>query len=445
MAAGELVRVDRWGRRARPVALLCVAVLGGSLLVACQHIVKELTVTSTADAVDVNPGDGVCATSGAVCTLRAAVQEANATPLDPSKFDAVEIHLAPGATYQLSIFGIDQTAVGGDLDLNASVLIDGQGATVRSPASDRAFDVRSGGTHPDVVIQSLTIQSSTGFDGPDGGAIRFSGGTLDVESTTFTSSLAMHASGAIHQTATAGMLTVNRSSFVGGFADSAGAITTNASALITASSFTANEVQGSAGAIHQVAGTLTLDGDTFEQNEARAQPTDRGGAIVSEAGTTLTITRSTFSHNSAAQGNALWSMGTTTIRSSTFSDGIDGGAFIIGRPTGTVSIGGSIVGAEADLPICSAPLTSLGYNEVQDDSCGLLATGDRIGTPVLDDLADNGGSVLTRLPNGDLLDAIPPATAGLCDTSTPQDQRGAPKPSGTGCDIGAVERQPTDP
>lgn len=36
------------------------------------------TVNSTADVVDATPGDGVCATAGAVCTLRAATEEANA-------------------------------------------------------------------------------------------------------------------------------------------------------------------------------------------------------------------------------------------------------------------------------------------------------------------------------------------------------------------------------
>ena len=36
-------------------------------------------VDSTADEVDATPGDGTCATAGGACTLRAAVQEANAT------------------------------------------------------------------------------------------------------------------------------------------------------------------------------------------------------------------------------------------------------------------------------------------------------------------------------------------------------------------------------
>jgi CSLREA domain-containing protein len=39
---------------------------------------RRIVVNSAGDASDANPGDGVCATSGGVCTLRAAIQEANA-------------------------------------------------------------------------------------------------------------------------------------------------------------------------------------------------------------------------------------------------------------------------------------------------------------------------------------------------------------------------------
>src|SRR5262245_66461475 len=34
-------------------------------------------VNSTLDASDANPGNGICATSGGVCTLRAAIEESN--------------------------------------------------------------------------------------------------------------------------------------------------------------------------------------------------------------------------------------------------------------------------------------------------------------------------------------------------------------------------------
>lgn len=38
---------------------------------------SSFLVNSNGDAADANPGDGICATSGSVCTLRAAIQEAN--------------------------------------------------------------------------------------------------------------------------------------------------------------------------------------------------------------------------------------------------------------------------------------------------------------------------------------------------------------------------------
>src|ERR1051326_7209923 len=56
----------------------------------------SFTVNSTTDAVDVNPGDGTCATAGSVCTLRAAIQEANAHAGD----DTIDV---PAGTYVLTI------------------------------------------------------------------------------------------------------------------------------------------------------------------------------------------------------------------------------------------------------------------------------------------------------------------------------------------------------
>ncbi len=50
-------------------------------LIFTQHILKSqttFTVTSTADNVDVTPGDGICADALGACTLRAAIEEANA-------------------------------------------------------------------------------------------------------------------------------------------------------------------------------------------------------------------------------------------------------------------------------------------------------------------------------------------------------------------------------
>lgn len=98
------------------------------------------TVNDAGDAGDVNPGDGICATAGSVCTLRAAIEEANAT----AGADIVEFAigsgpatLTPASAYPeitgaLSILGTTQPgssantlAVGNNAVVN--VRIDGGG------------------------------------------------------------------------------------------------------------------------------------------------------------------------------------------------------------------------------------------------------------------------------------------------------------------------------
>ena len=58
------------------VAVIAVAIIG----VATSPVAyaATLVVNSTADAVDANPGDDVCADGAGNCTLRAAIMEANA-------------------------------------------------------------------------------------------------------------------------------------------------------------------------------------------------------------------------------------------------------------------------------------------------------------------------------------------------------------------------------
>jgi len=55
-------------------------------------------VNSTSDVVDASPGDGVCRTPNGTCTLRAAIQQANALP-------GPDVVTLPAGTYLLSIPG----------------------------------------------------------------------------------------------------------------------------------------------------------------------------------------------------------------------------------------------------------------------------------------------------------------------------------------------------
>jgi CSLREA domain-containing protein len=73
------------------IALAAVLLL---TVYATRHRVHAatLTVNSTADTTDVAPGDGVCADGLGNCTLRAAIQEANAL----AGLDTIEFNIGTG-------------------------------------------------------------------------------------------------------------------------------------------------------------------------------------------------------------------------------------------------------------------------------------------------------------------------------------------------------------
>jgi len=77
---------------------LCMLILLGVGIVLPAHA-ASFVVNDLGDASDANPGNGACATAGAVCTLRAAIQEANAFPgSDQITFDAAGTIIVPFAS-----------------------------------------------------------------------------------------------------------------------------------------------------------------------------------------------------------------------------------------------------------------------------------------------------------------------------------------------------------
>ena len=122
------------------------------------------------DAVDVNPGNGVCGTlfpsigDEVLCSLRAAIEEANLAP------GTQTIRLAT-RTHGLSIPGVNENARQGDLDItNAEVLIIGNGVrnSIIEGASgfaERLFDLPTG-------VNSLALLGVQLRNG-NGGAMRW--------------------------------------------------------------------------------------------------------------------------------------------------------------------------------------------------------------------------------------------------------------------------------
>jgi len=102
--------------------LRVVAATLAILAIAAPAAALVLTVDSEDDRADLVPGDGRCAANNGQCTLRAAVQEANASPGN----DRI---IVPEGRYGLELAGeAEDAAATGDLDLADDVTIDGAGS-----------------------------------------------------------------------------------------------------------------------------------------------------------------------------------------------------------------------------------------------------------------------------------------------------------------------------
>lgn len=134
------------------LALLLSACHGGS------HNL-HLLVNTTADGGDADPGDGICEMTPTAgdCSLRAAVDEANASP------ELVPIVTVPAGTYPLTLDGSDDTNATGDLDLDpasghAVIISDAlMGAVIDANENDGALDIVAG----DVAIGGLAVTGAT--------------------------------------------------------------------------------------------------------------------------------------------------------------------------------------------------------------------------------------------------------------------------------------------
>jgi predicted outer membrane repeat protein len=350
----------------------------------------RFVVDSPTDAVDSRVGDGVCRTVAGSCTLRAAIQEANARP----GADDIQV---PAGSYEIGIPPLNQNDVTtGDLDVTDSLAISGTGAgsTIidggAPPAGappqvhglDRLFEVSvDGGTvsfsgvtlrdgytseHGGAVANnstaSVTVTSAdltSNVAGKSGGALdNHLGGAMDVRDSTVTGNFAYENGSALNNNRD-GVLTVSGSDISSNSAAAvgldealvgAGAISNNAeldtigTIAVSRSRISDNRAGGGrAGATitNDGAGTVTVDDTTFTKNQA----TGDGGAIFNSAGD-VTVTGSTFSENAANDGGAIYSgvkEGRLTVSGSTFSlnTATGRGGAIMGGGAGSVMVSGS--------------------------------------------------------------------------------------------------------
>ncbi len=185
----------------------------------------------------------------------------------------------------------------------------------------------------------------------DGGAIS-AGSYLDVERSTFQNNFVGSGSGGaifIPIGFISAASDITASTFISNSAALYGGAIDAQNANINGSTFISNAVGSSFGGgavnIHAFGG---LDGDVFQSNRVSFTPAScmngNGGALASDAASSLSIQRSTFAQNSAYNGGAVFAGGTATIDTSLFSDN---SVSCLASPLfSNIGYGGAIVGQQ---------------------------------------------------------------------------------------------------
>ncbi len=279
----------------------------------------------------------------------------------------------------------------------------------------RLFHVSQGG---DLTLNDIVLHDGLAMNPADttpeipnsGGAI-FNAGTVLVLNSTLDYNRAMQNGGGIYNL---GNLTVRNSTLMN-------------------NEVNISNVPGESGGAIQNMGIAVIDASTIVGNIA----SQSGGGIANAYGGNLSIVNSTISGNSTtlsglASGAAIMTSGDLSISYSTIANNVGISSGAVWSATDTLSIFNSIIAD--NLPQnCSYPATSLihGDNLDNDGSCDGFTINDN---PLLDPLANNGGPTLTHA-----FHPSSPAKNAASGFFPPMDQRGEPRPHGSGADLGSLE------
>ncbi|CAA9448869.1 MAG: hypothetical protein AVDCRST_MAG78-3163 [uncultured Rubrobacteraceae bacterium] len=435
--------------------------LGGVLLALVMTLLlipvfsgEALADTFTADAQivdapDTNPGNGKCdavpETPGQQCTLRAAVQEANA-------LDGRDTIVLTEGTYALTIPNRDSTgdlrpdpegqAKTGDLDIRDETTIRGAGlseTTVRDEAGDRIFQVHQRALRASIAGLTVTggngapMSDTSGFADPDGLTPR-GGGIFNAAVLTLTNVAVRDNEadfgGGINNRGTltmkgstvGGTTSDGNSAFFGGGIYNEGPLTVNDSTISNNMARRGiSDFGGFGGGLYNTTASARLTNSTITSNTAEV----RGGGIDNEFGDVL-LNNVTVFQNVSPNGISIANDGSRTYLSNTI-----------------VAKGANLVGEN-----CVGDRTvSRGNNLSDDGSCSLNQKSDQEeGTdprlaPIADD--DDLTAVIFEPQPGS-----PAIDEGSNATCRPVDQRDVKRPKdgdsdGTAiCDVGAVEARP---
>lgn len=373
----------------------------------------DFTVNDTSDQVDATPGNGICATAGGTCTLRAAIMETNA-------LGGADTITLPAGVFNLTHAGAGEDAAAtGDLDVTGQLSITGAGPTqtiIDGLASDRVFHLPTG---QPLTLTGLTIRNGSVPGLPGGGVFQAGPGGLNLSNVNFENNYSstggavfiMNGSfvanggefrnnacaavgGAVYISGTGNVdianLVFQSNKANGGPGGGIAYTSTAGNCGIVNSQFIDNRSAGGAGAYISIAGSLNVAGCQFQDSFALGGP---GGAIAFiTTGGNATINNSSFTGGTSTAGGGVYislTTGSFTASDCTFSNGFatgPGGGVFMTAGTGATSLtnitvdsnigtgagGGIYVSNNAPVNITNCPFTG---NSATGPGGGLFLAG----------------------------------------------------------------------
>lgn len=341
--------------------------------------------SANSDLPDADPGDGVCATSESVCTLRAAVQESAAAGKPRTiALGSGTFLLNREATAKSRKVEGENHANQGDLDIRSSITITGLGAQetiIDGFGEDRLFDIYTG----DVVVESVTLTGgavgqadSTDTDpwaGLGGAIILRDDANLTLRDVVILGNVASLGGGIAH--IGTGELSVVRSAIHANQASNSGGGVVNSGPMTLRNvTLSGNKADGRGGALQHVILNASPTTELIHVTVAGNQAGIEAGGIIDSAGGGVTVTNSILADNSAASGSncvgSLQSRGGSLLSDSgTSGDGaatcfLTGGSDQINVPAGINELREFVVG---QTPVHSLRSDSPAINRANQQQC----------------------------------------------------------------------------
>jgi len=425
-------------------------------------------VAVEADSIDALPGDGICADAGGACSLRAAVQESNAS----QGSDRIDL---PAGRYRLTLAGTrEDAAASGDLDIHDALAIVGEGAlesVIDGNAGDTVLELHSDASQ--VRLEGVMI--TNGFFEAScaawscagaGGAIVRAGVGLTVRHVDFRANRAERFNtmsallnlgcvdgdhvrvigngpvegsinpptaafgGAFEPVEPPPCITLDHSEFAGNEGAHAGVMELRFTRMTLRRSLVHDNEGGAGAFLFNIANEVLLENVTITRNRGRSY-----GAFLSDGNSFVHVRHATITDNEGSLTGGIADANSQPFENTSLANTLLTGNRSSAVPSGEAgdcagdfrSEGGLLVGNAVSTDGTPAP-------------CQIRpGAGDQYPVPLAPGaLADHGGATWTILPPGVAIDA---AVAVEC---TPTDQRDRSRPAGEGCDIGAVERDATE-